>query len=135
MGDIFPVEHYPAIERNEIGVFAVIWVDLEDCQSEISQKEKNILMHTGTLCSSDGKESVCNAGGSLVQFLDLEDPLGEGNGSPLQHSCLESPMDSFPWGPKELDMTEQLILLMPMCGIIIFKLTECISSLERQISL
>ena len=44
-------------------------------------------------------------------------------------------MDSFPWGPKELDMTERVILLMPMCGIIIFKLTECISSLERQISL
>ena len=64
MGHIFPVEHYPAIERNEIGAFAVIWVDLEDCQSEISQKEKNTLMHTGTLCSSDGKESACNAGGS-----------------------------------------------------------------------
>ena len=71
-------------------------------------------MRTGTICSSDGKESVCNAGGSLVQFLDLEDPLGEGNGSPLQHSCLESPMDSFPQGPKELDMTEGVLLLMSM---------------------
>ena len=27
-----------------------------------------------------------------VQFLGWEDP-GEGNGNPLQHSCLENPMD------------------------------------------
>ena len=36
---------------------------------------------------------------------------GEGNGNPLQYSCLESPMDRgawCPWGCKELDMTEWL---------------------------
>ena len=27
-----------------------------------------------------------------VRFLGREDP-GEGNGNPLQHSCLENPMD------------------------------------------
>ena len=37
---------------------------------------------------------------------------GEGNGSPLQYSCLENPMDRGAWWPtvhrvsKELDMTE-----------------------------
>ena len=38
---------------------------------------------------------------------------GEGNGNPLQYSCLETPMDRggrqagySPWGPKESDMTE-----------------------------
>ena len=36
-----------------------------------------------------GKESVCNAG-------DSED-TGEGNGSPLQCSCLENPMDRGAW--------------------------------------
>ena len=41
-------------------------------------------------------------------------PPGEGNGSPLQCSCLENPMDRgawrgySPWGLKESDMTEQL---------------------------
>ena len=38
---------------------------------------------------------------------------GEGNGNPLQHSCLENPMDRgacSPWGCKELDTTEQLSL-------------------------
>ena len=28
-----------------------------------------------------------------VQSLGQEDALEEGNGSPLQHSCLENPMD------------------------------------------
>ena len=38
---------------------------------------------------------------------------GEGNGYPLQYSCLENPMERSlvsysPWGLKQLDMTEQL---------------------------
>ena len=39
---------------------------------------------------------------------------GEGNGNPLQHSCLENPMDRGVWWAtvhgvtKESDMTEQL---------------------------
>ena len=28
-----------------------------------------------------------------VRSLGWEDPLGEGNGNPLQYSCLENPMD------------------------------------------
>ena len=41
---------------------------------------------------------------------------GEGNGNPLQYSCLESSMDrgawagSSPWSCKESDTTEKLIL-------------------------
>ena len=38
---------------------------------------------------------------------------GEGNGNPLQYSCLENPMDraawwASPWGRKELEMTATL---------------------------
>ena len=36
---------------------------------------------------------------------------GEGDGTPLQYSCLENPMDGgawCPWGHKESDTTEQL---------------------------
>ena len=37
---------------------------------------------------------------------------GEGNGNPLQYSCLEKPMDRGtwrePWGRKESDTIEQL---------------------------
>ena len=32
-----------------------------------------------------------------VQSLDQEDPLEEGNGNPLQYSCLEDPMDRGAW--------------------------------------
>ena len=45
---------------------------------------------------SDGKESACSAGdrGSIP---GLGRPPGEGNGNPLQYSCLENPMDGGPW--------------------------------------
>ena len=39
---------------------------------------------------SDGKESACNAG-------DSGKSLEEGNGNPLQYSCLENPMDGGAW--------------------------------------
>ena len=39
---------------------------------------------------SDGKKSACNAG-------DLGSILGEGNGYPLQYSCLGNPMDRGTW--------------------------------------
>ena len=46
----------------------------------------------GFPCSSDGKASACNMGdrGSIP---GSGRSLGEGNGNPLQHSCLENPMD------------------------------------------
>ena len=45
-----------------------------------------------------------------VQSLGREDPLGEGNGNPLQYSCLENSMDGEAWWPTvrrvaELDTT------------------------------
>ena len=41
---------------------------------------------------SDGKASTCNAGDTgLIPGLGRSH--GEGNGNPLQHSCLENPMD------------------------------------------
>ena len=39
---IYTMEYYSAIERNEIGSFVEMWMDLETViQSEVSQKEKN----------------------------------------------------------------------------------------------
>ena len=32
-----------------------------------------------------------------VQSLGREDPPGEGNGNPLQYSCLENPIDGGAW--------------------------------------
>ena len=41
---------------------------------------------------SDGKDSACNAG-NPVSISGLGRSPGEGNGNPLQYSCLENPMD------------------------------------------
>ena len=46
--------------------------------------------------SSVGKESACNAG-DLGSIPGLGRSAGEGNGNPLQYSCLENPMDRGAW--------------------------------------
>ena len=45
---------------------------------------------------SDGKATVCNAG-DLGLIPGLGRSPGEGNGSPLQYSCLENPMGRGAW--------------------------------------
>ena len=45
---------------------------------------------------SDGKESACNAGDAGSIPGSGSSP-GEGNGNPLQYSCLENPTDRGAW--------------------------------------
>ena len=45
---------------------------------------------------SDGKESACNAG-DLGSTPGLGRSPEEGNGNPLQYSCLENSMDRGAW--------------------------------------
>ena len=49
-----------------------------------------LCLSRGFPSGSDGKEPACNAG-------DLGSIPGEGNGYPLQCSCLENPMDRGVW--------------------------------------
>ena len=50
----------------------------------------------GFLGGSDGKQSACNVGDpGLIPRLGRFP--GEGNGSPLQYSCLENSMDRGAW--------------------------------------
>ena len=44
---------------------------------------------------SDGKASACNVG-DLCSIPGSGRSSGEGNGNPLQHSCLENLMDEEP---------------------------------------
>ena len=70
---------------------------------------------------SDSKESACNAGDPGSIPGSGRSPR-KGNGNPLQHSCLENPMDRGAWwatvhggrGHKELDESD---------------MTECTSTL------
>ena len=47
-------------------------------------------------CSSDGKASAYNAE-DPSSIPGLGRSSGEGNGTPLQYSCLENPMDGGAW--------------------------------------
>ena len=64
---------------------------------------------------SDGKASAWNAG-DLGSIPGLGRSPGEGNGNPLQYSCLENPMGGGAWWATihwfaESDTTERLHLL------------------------
>ena len=66
---------------------------------------------------SDGKESACYARDLGLIPRSGKSP-GEGNGNPLQYSCLENSLDRGAWRAtvhvvtkkKETDTTEQLTL-------------------------
>ena len=71
-------------------------------------KQNVINTYWGFPGGSDGKEFACNAGdqGSIP---GLGRSPGEGNGNPLQDSCLENPRDREAyslWDREESDMTE-----------------------------
>ena len=63
-------------------------------------KRNKLLIHTildgshikGFPGGSEDKESACNAG-DPSSIPGSRKSLGEGNGNPLQYSCLENPMD------------------------------------------
>ena len=59
---------------------------------------------------SDDKESACNAGDPGLNPGSGRSP-GEGNGNPLQYSCLENPMDRGAWRATVSGVVESQTLL------------------------
>ena len=57
--------------------------------TQITTKPYNFIM---VKYDPDGKEFACNSG-HLGSIPGLGRSPGEGNGYPLQHSCLKNPMD------------------------------------------
>ena len=53
-------------------------------------------MYVGFPGGSDGKESACGAGDER-SIPGSGRSSGEGNGNPLQYSCLENPMGGGAW--------------------------------------
>ena len=70
----------------------------------------------------------------MVLIPGLEKSPGEGNGTPLQYSCLGNPMDKrslagyCPWGHKESDTTKHMHSLLQV-------LHKCLSSSSSPFSL
>ena len=75
-------------------------------------------MHLGFPGSSDGEESACNVG-DPCSISELGRSPGEGNGNPLQYSCLENPMDRGAWRATVHGVakrrTRQYALKFPPC--------------------
>ena len=59
---------------------------------------------------SDGKEPACNGGDPGLIPGSGRSP-GEGNGYPLQYSCLENPMDRGAWWATVQGVTKSQIHL------------------------
>ena len=59
---------------------------------------------------SDHKESACHAGdtGDVGSIPGLGRSPGEGNGNPLQYSCLENSMDRGSWRATAQGVIEEL---------------------------
>ena len=90
-----------------------LWVIMIfQCKLNLSQR----IYIWGFPGGSAGKESTCSVG-NLGLIPGLGRSPGEGNGNPLQYSCLENPKDRgslvgySPRGHKESDTTERLHFL------------------------
>ena len=87
----------PTMKRRELLIHPTMWVGLKN--SVLSSRNQtqeyilcNCLYKKSFPGGSDGKESACNAE-DLGLIPGLGRSPGEGNGNPLQYSCLENSMD------------------------------------------
>ena len=65
------------------------------------------------------KESACHEG-DLGLIPGSGRSPGQGNGSPLQYSCLGNPVDRGAWDHKESDTTERLTLSLYLYSLFFY---------------
>jgi len=65
-------------------------------RSNFKREIGKLNLHLGFPGGSDGKESSCNSG-DAGSIPGSGRSRGEGNGYPLQYSCLENPTDRRAW--------------------------------------
>ena len=108
---------------------------------KISFKKNSHIISTelGFPCSSADKESACNAGDPGLIPGPGKSPI-EGNGHPLQDSCLDNPMDrgawwvTAQWCYKEQDITQQLKQQQQYSIVYMYHISFIYSSVEGQLS-
>ena len=72
---------------------------------------------------SDSKESICNAG-DPDSIPGLGRSSGEGNGNPLQYSCLENPIDREAWRATVHGVAKRWTRLMTNTYVFLYISTE-----------
>ena len=77
-------------ETSAFASFMELWA------CKLAQSQWDLSKPLGFTSSSVGKGSACSAG-ELSSIPGSGRSPGEGNGSPLQYSCLENPMDRGAW--------------------------------------
>ena len=99
-------------ERPGLISFRMDWLDILAVPGTIKSLAHHWYLNKASPGGSVGKASTRNAGGpGLIPGWGRSPE--EGHGNPLQHSCLENPMDRAAWRAAahraaESDMTEQL---------------------------
>ena len=71
-------------------------LDGDDCFMNMLYIHQHTHTHTHIYGGSIGRESACNVG-YVGLIPGSERSPGEGNGNPLQYSCLENLMDGGAW--------------------------------------
>ena len=90
------MEYYSAIKKNTFESVLMRWMKLEPIiQSEVSQKEKHQYSILMACCNSWGRKESDTT--ERLHFYFSLSCTGEGNGNPLQCSCLENPRDGRAW--------------------------------------
>ena len=75
---------------------ASLWVESETDQIKQTSKTPPFLSTQGFPGGSEVKAPACNVG-DLGSIPGWGRSPGEGNGNPLQYSCLENPLDGGAW--------------------------------------
>ena len=77
--------------------------------------KKEPISQSGLPCCPYGKEIACNAGDSGSIPGSGRHP-GEGNGNPLQYSCLENPRDRGAWWAAIYGVAQSWTRLSPVAA-------------------